>query len=100
MFRRTTSFVVVLASILSVAPAALRGQDVTAGITGLVKDATGGVIPGAKITATNNGTQAHFESTADASGAYTFRALPVGTYDLLPMSRVLSDSRQKTSDCK
>jgi hypothetical protein len=82
MFRRTTSFVVVLASILSIAPAALHGQDVTAGITGLVKDATGGVIPGAKITATNNGTQAHFESTADASGAYTFRALPVGMYDL------------------
>ena len=82
MFRRTTSFVVVLASILSIAPATMHGQDVTAGITGLVKDATGGVVPGAKITATNNGTQAHFESTADASGVYTFRALPVGMYDL------------------
>src|SRR5690348_5847041 len=83
MFRKATAFAAVFAAIVFMAPGALRAQDVTAGISGLVKDASGGVIPGAKITAINTGTQARFDSTADEAGAYRFRALPVGLYNLV-----------------
>jgi outer membrane receptor protein involved in Fe transport len=82
MLRRTTASVVFLISILCTLPVLLNGQDVTAGITGIVKDSSGGVVPTAKITATNAGTQAHYNAVADQTGAYTFRALPVGTYNL------------------
>jgi hypothetical protein len=82
MFRRTTVFVVFMISILCTVPTLLIGQDVTAGITGLVKDQSGAVIAGANVTAINTGTQARFEAVADAAGTYTFRALPVGVYDL------------------
>ncbi|HXE13696.1 MAG TPA: carboxypeptidase regulatory-like domain-containing protein, partial [Bryobacteraceae bacterium] len=57
-------------------------QNVTAGITGIVKDASGGIIPNVAVTATNTGTQANYHATSDAQGVYTFRALPVGVYNL------------------
>jgi Carboxypeptidase regulatory-like domain/TonB-dependent Receptor Plug Domain len=82
MLRRTTVFVVFLISVLCTVPTLFMGQDVTAGITGLVKDESGAVIVGAKVAAINTGTQARFDTVADATGVYTFRGLPVGLYDL------------------
>ncbi len=57
-------------------------QNVTASITGTVKDATGAVIPNATVKATNTGTKTQFEGTADAEGGYILRNLPVGVYTL------------------
>ena len=48
-------------------------------ITGTVKDGTGGVVPGAKITLSNkNGAVQTVESTAE--GSYTFRNVTPGSY--------------------
>ena len=49
-------------------------------ITGEVKDASGAIIPGAIVTATNTGTNATREMPSNAAGAYTFAALPPGPY--------------------
>src|SRR5688572_8739969 len=49
-------------------------------ITGDVKDASGAVIPGATVTATNTGTNAAREMPSNEAGAYTFAALPPGPY--------------------
>src|SRR5687767_4005707 len=49
-------------------------------ITGEVKDASGAVIPGAIVTATNTGTNAAREMPSNEAGAYTFAALPPGPY--------------------
>src|SRR5262245_7791242 len=51
-------------------------------ITGVVKDQTGAVIAGARITAVNPGTSASFQTVASDTGIYTLRALPVGSYKL------------------
>ncbi len=49
-------------------------------ITGDVKDASGALIPGATVTATNTGTNAAREMPSNASGIFTFTALPPGPY--------------------
>lgn len=82
MFRRIITSVIFSFLVVCAAPTLLHSQDVTAGITGVVKDSSGGVIPGAKVVATNAGTQAHYEAVAGPAGIYTFRSLPIGMYNL------------------
>lgn len=61
MFLRTITLVLLLALFICAVPA----QDVNSGMTGIVKDSSGAVIPGAKVTAVNTGTQARFTATTD-----------------------------------
>ena len=49
-------------------------------VTGVVKDASGAVIPGATVTVTNTGTNAAREAQSNESGSYSFPALPPGNY--------------------
>lgn len=51
-------------------------------ISGTVKDPTGAVIPGAKLTAKNAALGAQYHTTTDNQGAYAFPNLPAGRYDL------------------
>ena len=58
----------------------LLAQVSTADIVGTVTDASGAVIPGVKITATNIGTGLPFTTTTNASGEYVIPLLPAGHY--------------------
>ncbi len=51
-------------------------------LAGTIKDQTGGVVPGAKLTIVNNALGAEFKATADAQGGYIFPNLAVGRYTL------------------
>ena len=51
-------------------------------ITGTVADATGGVIPGAGIVATNIETGARYETISTETGNYTLAQMPAGLYQL------------------
>jgi hypothetical protein len=51
-------------------------------ITGTVTDATGAIVPAAKVTLANNGTGSTYETVTTATGNYTIAALPVGSYKL------------------
>ncbi|HET7695268.1 MAG TPA: TonB-dependent receptor [Vicinamibacterales bacterium] len=62
------------------APAA-RAQS-TASISGTVKDASGGVIPGVTIVVKNDTTGNTQESVTDTDGAYQFTALGAGSYTI------------------
>lgn len=53
-------------------------QVVTAGLTGLVRNADGKAIANATVTAVHTETNASFKATTNADGRYTFRGLPVG----------------------
>lgn len=55
-------------------------QAPTGTILGGVKDAQGGVVPGATVTATNLGTQYSRSAVTDGAGEYALRLLPVGNY--------------------
>src|SRR6202047_746594 len=59
---------------------AALGQTVTGSITGQVTDPSGAVIVGANVTAVNVGTSVKTVTQTNASGVYTIRFLPIGTY--------------------
>src|SRR5438128_1879173 len=51
-------------------------------ITGTVQDASGAVVPGAKVTLLNTQTGVTFSIPSNAEGEYTVPQLPVGEYTL------------------
>src|SRR5512134_784095 len=59
-----------------------QAQAPTGTILGHVQDATGALVPGATVTATNLGTQFSRSTTSDPGGQYALRLLPVGDYKL------------------
>jgi len=69
--------------LLALAPAAAFAQLDRGQISGFVKDQTGGVIPGATVTATHVQTGAARTVTTDGTGYYVFTAVTPGTYDVV-----------------
>jgi hypothetical protein len=51
-------------------------------ISGFVRDASGLVVPGVSVTATNEATQQQREAVSNAEGYYVFPSLIVGTYSI------------------
>ncbi|PYV14494.1 MAG: hypothetical protein DMG07_11885, partial [Acidobacteria bacterium] len=64
------------------APASLPAQSTFGEIRGTVTDATGGVIAGASVTATNKATGEARTAVTDEVGNYSLVNLPAGTYDV------------------
>ena len=58
----------------------LLGQTGNAQVTGSVTDSSGGVIAGAEITATNEGTGLKRQAVSNDLGFYTITLLPPGRY--------------------
>jgi hypothetical protein len=77
MLRKTLSVIAWL-----LAPAALpaSAQTTTGGITGVVRDAGGGVLPGVTVTVTREATGAVTTAVTNGAGVYVLRGLPVGRY--------------------
>ncbi len=81
MAPRPRSALLLLAMLLTVTPLAqAQGGSTAASLTGTVVDASGAVIPGADIVATNNATGVKFAAVTGANGAFTIPAIPGGTY--------------------
>ncbi len=57
-------------------------QTTTSRIEGVVQDSSGGVIPGAKITALNTKTGVSTETTTSTAGLFIFAVLQPGTYNV------------------
>src|SRR5690349_11174594 len=50
------------------------------GITGTVRDSSGAVVAGAKVTVVNEGTHLTQDAVTDQIGGYSFTLLPIGVY--------------------
>src|SRR5262249_22164633 len=59
-----------------------QAQGTTSRVLGVVTDQSGGVIPGATVTLTNESNGVSFTTYATAADTYTFEAIQVGTYSL------------------
>ncbi|HUQ87861.1 MAG TPA: TonB-dependent receptor [Vicinamibacterales bacterium] len=59
---------------------ALGGQFETGNVVGTLKDSTGAVVPGAKVTLTNTQTGVTNEKTSNENGNYEFFTVRPGTY--------------------
>ena len=68
-------------AVLSV-PGFSHAQGLTGQISGIVTDATGGVLPGVTVTITNVGTGLRRETVTGTDGAFLFPDLLAGTFDL------------------
>lgn len=55
-------------------------QNVTSNLTGVVKDAQGGILPGVTVTATSPALIGGRTTVTESNGTYQFAALPEGTY--------------------
>src|SRR5436305_6130334 len=58
------------------------GQTQTARLQGVVHDASGAIVPNAKVIAVNNQTRDANDATTNASGLYVLPALRPGVYTL------------------
>src|SRR5215472_14051889 len=76
------TIVVVLLAVALLLPVSLLAQVDTGGVTGTVTDPTGAIVPGAKITLTNNATSVAETTVSTATGTYSFSGMRPATYTL------------------
>jgi hypothetical protein len=70
----------VVAMLVIPSGAAVWAQTVTGSIRGSILDATGAVVPGATVTATETATGVTTTTKTDREGAYNLQSLRIGTY--------------------
>jgi hypothetical protein len=71
-----------IAILLLCAPALLTAQYTSQQISGLVRDSSGAVVVGAKVTAVQGGTGFTRAALSNESGLYVIANIPIGEYDL------------------
>src|SRR4026207_1457278 len=81
MVRLISSTIVALFALLFLPVAGAQGLQ-TGTLRGVVKDATGAVVPNVSIHATSAALQGELERMTDESGAYQFAGLPPGSYKI------------------
>src|SRR5439155_15001996 len=63
-------------------PATALGQAYSGSLTGIIKDPSGAVVPGAAVKMTDANKGYSLDVTSDESGRYLLRSIPPGTYRL------------------
>ncbi len=81
MRNRRPLFPSILLSLVSIC-LSLHAQQPTGSITGIVRDATGAVIPGAAVSLARQVTGVALQQTTSEAGMYTFGSLLPGTYQI------------------
>ena len=84
MGRTVIRTLICAALLLSLPAAALaQAQAANGNIEGVVRDASGGVLPGVTVTVTNTGTGTERSSVTNENGVYRLLLLPLGTYQVV-----------------
>ena len=85
-FTRTMRLALIVVPVLAVLlalPGTTYAQRMTGELSGVVTDESGGVIPGADVTLTNESSGAVRRSVTNADGFFAFAAVPAATYKVL-----------------
>jgi len=100
MIRKHTSkwLLLPLALIASVIAPLAVAQETTAGIQGVVRDATGGTVAGATVEVTGPSLIGNRRVQTDEGGNYRIAALPPGTYTMTVSAKGFRSSRQGNLD--
>ena len=80
---------------------ALAQTSGTGALTGTITDASGAVVPGVAVTATNNDTGQQRTAKTGADGAYTLSLLPPGSYKVQFSADWIQDIRgwRRAGEC-
>src|SRR5580658_9314105 len=81
-FTKSLSYIALTALVLLLANQSVFGQVDEGSITGVVQDATGAVVPNAKVTLLNTDQGLTETTTTDSSGVYTFSPVRIGNYSV------------------
>jgi hypothetical protein len=79
-FLRFLFLALAVPAVLLLTCASLRAQADMGSIQGTIKDQTGAVVPGAKVTLKNEGTNFTISTTSGSDGSYIFTPIKIGTY--------------------
>ena len=85
----------ILAALWALSPAPAAGQFNTGEIGGVVRDTSGGVLPGATVTATHVATGIVVERVTDGEGRFLLPALRIGTWNVAARLEGLVPQAQK-----
>ena len=80
MSRRLGTLLGLVAAVLLLSAPVVSAQATTGRISGVVKDSSGGVLPGVTVTVTETRTGFVRTDASDAQGTYVFVNLPLGDY--------------------
>jgi hypothetical protein len=80
--RRSASWILYPAVCIVLLAAGAQAQQATALITGTVKDPSGAVVAGAKVTLRNSNTNIARSIPTNKDGYYSFTLVPIGAYEL------------------
>jgi hypothetical protein len=80
--RRLVPFSLLLAAALLILPVATHAQGLNGSVSGTVADPSGSAVPGVDLVLKNAATGVELQRTSAADGAYAFRNLAPGTYQL------------------
>ncbi len=72
----------VVLCLLVLAGVEVEAQQATALLTGTIKDSSGAVIPGAKVTLKNSNTNIARTANSNKDGEFLFTLIPIGTYEV------------------
>jgi hypothetical protein len=86
--RRATLLVLIV-----FAPLPLAAQSLNATLSGIVRDSSGGVLPGVTVTARQTATNQTRETTTDTNGRYTFPDLAIGPQEITAMLQGFQQAR-------
>lgn len=78
-------------ALVFLAPSVLLSQVATTTLRGVIKDPSGAVVPGAKITLTNGATGQKLEATSSGAGDYQFNQIPPAKYTITVTARGFGD---------
>jgi hypothetical protein len=79
---RKLGLALALLGLMVFAASSLRAQIDTGSILGTISDSTGAVVPGAKVSLTNEGTNLTIMTTSKGDGGYIFTPVKIGTYSV------------------
>lgn len=82
VWRRIVVAAIICACVLLGGSAAWAQGIITGNLAGTMQDATGAVVPGAKITVTKPDTNAVFTATSGSNGNFSLNDLPTGIYNV------------------
>ena len=93
-----TSYLLIIACVVVALGVSAVGQSANARLDGVVKDTSGGVVPGVAVTVTNEATNLSFETFTNDAGFFIFANLTPASYTLsceLPGFKRYSETKLK-----